>query len=235
MQPDPDSKIEESSRGVQGDQQTDRRARQYIEALYVAARNDASLAALSDYGLSDRDQFRLVVELNRTYQHAITGLRPLQDVIAALHLYIETFTPQLPAQVTILTYDMLGSALCIQGDCTDGLRWLGRAKELCDGVADPDITLAANVEQHYGNALLNTDQVAAAVEALKRGVDLASRLGGAIYVEALVNLSVAYGESGDRNNQRKTLTSAATVAQLAGLDAYYAVCQLQLQDIPRIK
>ena len=65
--------------------------------------------------------------------------------------------------------------------------------------------LLANVEQHYGNALLNVGKVPLSIEVLRRAAMLASSIGGVIYVEALLNLSVAYKASADDVRQRTTL------------------------------
>jgi hypothetical protein len=145
MQSDHGSQGSDSNRADQSSRQSSRRADLSIDALYAAARDEVPLGLLSDYKLSEPNHLRLAVELNLTYQQAMTGARPFQDVIAALRLYAKTFALQLPTLVAILVYDMLGSALCIQSDYKEGLSWLARAKQLCDGAAKPDITLVASV------------------------------------------------------------------------------------------
>jgi CHAT domain-containing protein len=96
----------------------------------------------------------------------------------------------------------------------------------------PDCTpiVRAVVAEHYGNALRNTGDLLTALDLLEQAVRLMREFGGEVLIEALLNVSVVYGDLGRDSERRKLLEEAATMAGIAHLDGPLGSCLLSLAN-----
>ncbi|MDQ6616621.1 MAG: tetratricopeptide repeat protein, partial [Actinomycetota bacterium] len=207
------------------------KAEAYVQALLDAAASgdtEVAKASVTRWELGAADLEEAVTQLAGLHERACRGDYPLPTIIAALKLMVERIPQSAFTDETVLCYDMIGSAYCVSGDNVTGSKWLTHAHELSTSLHDCAPAVRALTTEHYGNALRNMGDLLAALDLLEEAVLFMRGVGGLPLIEALMNLSVVFGDLGRRTEERQLLNEAATMAGIAHLDGPLAACVFNL-------